>query len=55
MSEPFFATMGEDGLLEIPQKILDEYGWELGTELCMELLDNGDIKLTPHNPSEEDQ
>ena len=55
MSEPFFATVNEDGILEIPKEILDEYGWELGTELDIEVLDNGNIKLSLHTPPSEDQ
>jgi bifunctional DNA-binding transcriptional regulator/antitoxin component of YhaV-PrlF toxin-antitoxin module len=55
MNEPLFATVNEDGILEIPKEILDEYGWELGTEFNMEVLDNGNIKLTLHDPTEEDQ
>ena len=55
MSEPFFATVDENGFIEIPKKILDECGWGLGTELDMEVLDNGDIKLTLHDPVEEEE
>jgi bifunctional DNA-binding transcriptional regulator/antitoxin component of YhaV-PrlF toxin-antitoxin module len=53
MSEPFFATVSEDGFIEIPPEILEEYGWELGTELDVDTLENGNIRIRLHTPSDE--
>ena len=42
----WLLTVGEDGLITIPDELLEETGWDDQTYLSWEYDENGSIKLT---------
>ena len=44
----WLVTVGEDGLINIPDEVLQETGWDENTYLSWEYDENGMIKLTRH-------
>jgi bifunctional DNA-binding transcriptional regulator/antitoxin component of YhaV-PrlF toxin-antitoxin module len=50
MNKTFSTTIDEDGVLLIPEEVLDAYGWEEGTELSLKVLENGDLEIKKHDP-----
>ena len=44
----WLVTVGDDGLITIPDEVLEETGWDGDTYLSWEYDENGAIKLTRH-------
>ena len=42
----WLIPVDEDGLITIPEDLLDETGWDEGTSLSWEYDEDGSIKLT---------
>jgi len=42
----WLLTVGEDGLITIPDELLEETGWNNETNLSWEYDENGAIKIT---------
>lgn len=53
MNKTFSTTIDDDGVLLIPEEILDAYGWEEGTELSLQVLESGDLEIKKHVPPPE--
>jgi len=53
MNKTFSTTIDDDGVLLIPEEILDAYGWEEGTELSLRVLESGDLEIKKHVPPPE--
>ena len=45
----WLLTAGEDGIITIPDELLEETGWDEDTYLSWEYEENGMIKLTQHH------
>jgi len=45
----WLVTVGDDGLVNIPDEILKTAGWDADTYLSWEYDENGSIKLTKHH------
>jgi bifunctional DNA-binding transcriptional regulator/antitoxin component of YhaV-PrlF toxin-antitoxin module len=48
-TQAFFSTVDEEGVLYIPEEILDSQGWGVGTELSLRVLDDGNIEITKYD------
>jgi len=44
----WLVTVSDDGLINIPDEVLEETGWDENTYLSWEYDENGMIKLTKH-------
>ena len=53
MNKTFSTRIDDDGVLLIPEEILDDYGWEEGTELSLQVLESGDLEIKKHVPPPE--
>ena len=50
MNKTFSTTIDDDGVLLIPEEVLDAYGWEEGTELSVRVLECGSLEIKKHDP-----
>jgi bifunctional DNA-binding transcriptional regulator/antitoxin component of YhaV-PrlF toxin-antitoxin module len=44
----WLLTVGDDGVITIPDELLEETGWDDETSLSWEFDENGSITLTQH-------
>jgi len=49
----WLVTVGDDGLVTIPDEILKTAGWDADTYLSWEYDENGSIKLTQHRDDQD--